>query len=372
MTNPADSTTASHPPSLRASALWKQLPSVFAESFARTAYAHIPLYAVSGLFFVLSYVLLALYRLPMPLGSGLFFLSFVGELLLIWSLGQLLWDIWLFWRAGAPPGLAGLLAEKFVKRLMTGDRPGNSAHALIALTPMMIAFTAAKENIPVIHPFSWDKTFAQWDLALGFGRMPWEILQPLNHPAITITVNFFYHLWFFLMFGILIWQGFSFRTSALRLRYLLAFCFCWFFGGTVLAILFSSAGPCFYSDMFPGPSPFAGQMAYLNSVGPDWIWSLAVQRDLWTSYVTGSGAVKGISAMPSMHVSIAVLNAILCWKIDRRLGWAATGFAALIFLGSIILLWHYAVDGLVSIALTLLCWAAAGALAQRWTKQSNE
>jgi membrane-associated phospholipid phosphatase len=74
----------------------------------------------------------------------------------------------------------------------------------------------------------------------------------------------------------------------------------------------------------------------------------------------------GISAMPSMHVTIATLNALLCWRIDRRLGVAASAFAVLIFLGSIMLLWHYAVDGIAGVFIACLCWSAAGALVQRW------
>jgi len=173
------------------------------------------------------------------------------------------------------------------------------------------------------------------------------------------------------MFAILVWQIFAPRTGVLRLQFLLAFSFVWFFGGSVLAIIFSSAGPCFYDRLALGPSPYAAQAAYLHAIGPQWIWSLAVQDELWQSYLRGNGTVSGISAMPSMHVTIAVLNALLCWRVNRTLGIALWTFAATIFIGSIMLLWHYAVDSVAALAIAYACWRAAGFIARRWHSFSH-
>jgi len=72
----------------------------------------------------------------------------------------------------------------------------------------------------------------------------------------------------------------------------------------------------------------------------------------------------GISAFPSMHNAIAVIIALAGRKIGRGIGWALTIYALLIFLGSIHLGWHYAVDSYAAIALALLAWHVAGALAR--------
>ncbi|HVP83691.1 MAG TPA: phosphatase PAP2 family protein [Rhizomicrobium sp.] len=345
----------------------KQFFSGLTDGVRRSFAAHIPLYAASAAIFGSLLLLLSFYHVSMPLSSGLFFLKLLAQLLLLAVPLVMAHDLYDLWRSGAPNGLAKILAVRMAERILKHDRFGNGVHAIITLTPMMMVFTVVKENITAINPFSWDKTFAEWDVALGAGHMPWQALQPLlDHPVIVIGFNLLYHLWFAAMFGLLIWQAFSKHATALRLQFLLTFCFVWFFGGSVLAIVFSSAGPCYYADLFAGPSPFAPQMTFLDRIGPDWIWSLAVQRDLWTSYVTGSGTIKGISAMPSMHVTIAVVNALLCWRVDRRLGIAAFVFAALIFLGSIVLLWHYAVDGIAGAVIACLCWAAAGTIVQRW------
>lgn len=346
-----------------------RLVTAAAINIRHTFRAHIPLYISAAASFSILMALLSAYGRSVFPGSGIFFLEVVAEILSLWIFTLAAFDVLQLWRNGASAGLSNLLIERMSHRLLSGDRLGNSFHALAALTPMMIAFTAVKQNISAIHPFSWDKTFAQWDRAMGMGLMPWEILAPLNYPAISIILNFAYHVWFILMFGVLIWQAFSTRTSALRMQFLLAFCFVWFFGGSVLAIVFSSAGPCFYGNLFAEPNPFAPQMAYLQAIGPQWIWSLNVQHDLWHSYVTGEGPISGISAMPSMHVIVATLNALIGWKVNRRLGIALSLFAGLIVLGSVHLLWHYAVDSIAGGAIALACWLAAGVIARRWSVQ---
>jgi len=68
----------------------------------------------------------------------------------------------------------------------------------------------------------------------------------------------------------------------------------------------------------------------------------------------------GISAMPSIHVGVAVLFAILGWRTNRILGFGFTIYALLIQLGSIHLGWHYAIDGYFSAILTGMLWKGSG------------
>ena len=70
--------------------------------------------------------------------------------------------------------------------------------------------------------------------------------------------------------------------------------------------------------------------------------------------------------MPSLHNAICVLMALAAWRLDRRLGLLAWFYALWIFLGSVALAWHYAVDGLVALAATWLIWAGAGRFASWW------
>ncbi len=65
---------------------------------------------------------------------------------------------------------------------------------------------------------------------------------------------------------------------------------------------------------------------------------------------------SGISAMPSMHVSMSVLMALGVSSLNKKLGFAFWGFTLIIYIGSFLLGWHYAVDGLVSAPITVFIW----------------
>jgi hypothetical protein len=174
------------------------------------------------------------------------------------------------------------------------------------------------------------------------------------------------------MFVCWFWQGFDKRDSELRQRFLLGFTLTWFLGTCVLGTIFSSVGPCFYGKLIPGSNPYVPLMAWLDTANGSYpIWSLNVMDELWRNYLTGNGAVNGISAMPSMHVGTSVLFALLGFASGKRwIGWFISTFAFLIFVGSIHLGWHYAIDGYAGAAVAAFGWWAAGRLV-RWDRRSR-
>ena len=250
----------------------------------------------------------------------------------------------------------------------------NARRILIALPilvfmPVFISvFTSFKTMIPVIHPYSWDPVFAKWDSALHGGIQPWELLQPLlGNPFITSIINFFYNLWFFVMYGVLLWQTFCMHSLRLRMQFFLTFIGCWALLGNVAATFFSSVGPCYYGRATGLTDPFQPLMEYLwaaNQYFP--VWSLDVQEMLWDTYEKGGiGFGSGISAMPSIHVSMVFLFALVGWKTGRVLGILFTVFAVLIVIGSVHLGWHYAIDDYAAILGTWLIWWGVGLLLNR-------
>lgn len=252
--------------------------------------------------------------------------------------------------------------------ILAPGRIANGMHATLFMSVFMAGFVPLKTMLPDINPFSWDTAFMEWDKALHFGRHPFELLQPLlGRPLVTSAFNVAYNCWFFLMFGTWIWQGFRRSASPLSRRYLLAFLITWLLGTVALGTFFSSAGPCFYGRLVPGPDPYAPLMAYLAEAGKAApLWVLDTQNMLWESYATGEGAIAGISAMPSMHVASCVLMTMLAFASGKRwLGWAFGLFGMAIFLGSIHLAWHYAIDGYAGAAVALLGWWLAGRLLRR-------
>jgi hypothetical protein len=65
---------------------------------------------------------------------------------------------------------------------------------------------------------------------------------------------------------------------------------------------------------------------------------------------------SGISAMPSLHVGIAVLEALFVRQRFPKFQWVAWAFVGITYVGSIHLGWHYATDGILSAFFVVLIW----------------
>jgi hypothetical protein len=310
------------------------------------------------------------FRTPIPLAASTYFLQlaiqFAFSVFVVGGAVHLAMKI----RAGERPKHPLAVVARWAASCICRDnRPGNIFHTVAALAPLMLSFAAMKQVIQQVNPFAWDHTFMEWDRFLGMGHLPWYYLQPLlGYPIVTSGLNLLYELWFGLMFGTLFWQAFAAKSTVLRSQFLLAFAFAWFIAGNVLATILSSAGPCFYGMAHvPGPNPYIEQIAYLHSVARHWpMDSVWLQDVLWHAYTSGRGDIAGISAMPSMHVTIAVLLALFGWNFDRRLGIILTAYAGIVFIASMTLAWHYAVDGIFGTMLAAVFWVTAGLIAAAW------
>jgi hypothetical protein len=240
---------------------------------------------------------------------------------------------------------------------------------MLCFLPFLVGtFSVTKAAIPFFHPFSWDVRLEQWDRWLHGGTAPWALLQPfLGHPLISQLFNVSYNLWFFALWFTCIWQFFTLRRPQCRMQFLLSMTLSWILIGGVLAALFSSAGPCYFGRVVPGPDPYAPLMTYLYHASESHeLWSLHTQEVLWEGYSLHHLDLGiGISAMPSMHVAIATLLMLLGWQTSRRMGLLFTVFLGLIMVGSVHLGWHYALDGYVSVVCALLLWAATGWFVRR-------
>ncbi len=217
--------------------------------------------------------------------------------------------------------------------------------------------------IHVVQPFGWDPPLSALDARVHLGHFPWRILQPaLGHPPITRMLDFAYvPVLLALLVGVTVWQGWT-TDTALRRRFLLTFVLAWILLGTGLAVALSSAGPCYYGRVTGLPDPYADLMAYLNGVHRATpLTALLIQDGLWQSHVGNmAGSFSEISAMPSIHVAMPTLFALAGWRASRRLGWALAAFAVVIFLGSVALGWHYAIDGYVGAAGVAAIWWLCG------------
>lgn len=278
----------------------------------------------------------------------------------------LMWRFWVMRRVARPAdGKAWLKAD--LRALVTDPaRLSNGLVASLLMVVVLVSFAQIKKLIPVIQPFAWDETFARLDAALHFGWQPWELAHAaFGHPLILTAVTGAYNFWMFLMYFVLLATCFSTSHPALRMRYLVAFILCWAVGGNLLALVFSSAGPVYYERLGLGDlyAPLTALLQDHAARQP--ISALETQELLW-AYYAAADSLNGISAFPSMHVASTVLMALYGFRLNRRLGQALTAFAAVILLGSVLLGWHYAVDGYAGALIAVLAWAAAGALVRRF------
>jgi hypothetical protein len=260
------------------------------------------------------------------------------------------------WQAIAAPGAAALMVSRAV-----------------VIVPLMIlvvlSFAEIKSRIPDFLPFTFDPAFVAIDRWLHFGVEPWIIIQPVvGYPAITDFIDRLYYLWFPIIFVTFYWQVFATKHPVLRLQFILSYALCWMLIGTAGAIAFSSAGPVFLANLGLDDSAFTGLFAYLHGLEAQGhsINALTVQDMLWKTYATGeSFPFEGISAMPSMHVAVSLLLAIFGWRRHWLLGVGFSAFALVIFLGSIHLGFHYAIDGYVAALMVAAIWWITGRVARR-------
>jgi len=212
-----------------------------------------------------------------------------------------------------------------------------------------------------ISGYDWDRTFHGWDLVLHGGLEPWRWVHPLvGFPAATQIIDQTYFAWYYVVTVCLVWQAWNTHRPA-RTRFFVAYALTIVLLGTAMAHVFASGGPVFYAGLVAGPDPYAPLVAYLEQVhAHEPLRAVQLQRLVWANHVTGAREFwLSMSAMPSLHVGLAVIFACAGWDQSRRLGLLLTGFAAMTLLGSVSLGWHYAVDGYVAVAGAVACWWVA-------------
>jgi hypothetical protein len=245
----------------------------------------------------------------------------------------------------------------------------------ILMTGMTLPlFELFKQVILPIRGFPLDPALAAADYFLFGGHDAWTVTHALfGSVGATLVFDRAYAIWLPLMF--LFPAVAVMATGDVRLRVRLLGCWlsAWVLIGSIGAWLFGSAGPCYYNYLVGPHAGFADLHQHLAALGrsAQANGQVIAAIDFQTMLRSGHGSTEfvsagGISAMPSMHVAMATLFALAGFKIVRPLGWILTLYALMIWVGSIHLGWHYAIDGIVGAAMTLgLWWLSGHAVANR-------
>jgi hypothetical protein len=218
----------------------------------------------------------------------------------------------------------------------------------------MAAFWTLKFRFPALIPFWADPFLARLDHWLHF-RDPWWILHEATPDWVTRPLLVFYFpIWLLNFFGCIVIAALH-RDEGERHRYFLALFATYAVLGTLVACGLASVGPIFY-DRFIAGDRYGALTAALHC-DPSMQLILFVADRLYTAPVAGvEDYFAGISAMPSMHVALATLNALFLNRINRSAGIAGWSFLGITQVGSVYFGWHYAIDGYASIIAVLILW----------------
>lgn len=274
-------------------------------------------------------------------------------------------------RASGREPFLGKCLLNFIAERWQRDHGASLIWPPLLFAVLMATFNAYKQMVLPIAGFGLDPFFREADKLLFLGVDPWRVTHAvLGSPAATMLIDRSYHGWFVpMVLGLLICAWLPASTYKLRTQYILSYIGVWIGIGSVLAFIMPSAGPCFYS-IFHGADPSFDELLRrldaIQDVSGDRMSALRNQSILLTSFGSDRlGVGRGISAMPSVHNGLAVLFALAGFRLSKTAGVLLSAYAVLIWIGSIHLGWHYALDGIVAAAATIGIWRIAGRIADR-------
>lgn len=251
--------------------------------------------------------------------------------------------------------LYALQGESRPSRRLVGEIPYLTAFvvAVLLYALQLAVLSWAKVMLPIASPFWADPLLANLD-HLIFGVDPWIAAHALFGWAEPV-IDRVYVTWAPLKMGTILFlalsPGSDWKAKSLISAFLMM----------AIAVLgqyvLSSAGPVFFDQLGYGPRFQA------MPIEP---WVLEAKNFLWRDYLRSGGDIgAGISAMPSVHVAGALWIALVWSSYKPRIRTIAFLYFALIAIGSVLLGWHYALDGIAGALVTLAAWKAAGPIALR-------
>jgi len=217
---------------------------------------------------------------------------------------------------------------------------------------------AVKAAIPFLGGYGWDVMFANLDAKIHGGLDPWQwthAIPPRN--LVTTILDWVYVGWFGVM---------SFVTAVaaiwlpldLRARFFIGYALLWIIAGGACANALGSGGPVYFAEFVGDSVRFSPLLSYLDQTG---VFARDLQEQLWAAFEGHeSMPFDGISAMPSLHVGVAAYFTFASKKTNRALFWTSVLWTLTVFLGSIHLGWHYAIDGYVGAIIAGTAWWLAG------------
>lgn len=253
--------------------------------------------------------------------------------------------------------LLGIMINAVSKKRSYANVVISVASAIVGVLVFQNSFTLIKTTIPYVVPFFADPTFAEIDRFLHGGVDPWKLTHnwatELPIGSLTPVYSGF---WIWVPAIAPVYYVLVDADEARLNRAVVVYLASWVVIGNVLAAMGSSVGPVFY-DRLLDSDRFAELTIALKASIPVMDGTDKIQDYLWRIYTqNGQDFGSGISAFPSVHVSVAVASSLYLFERSKYFLPVGFLFVALILYLSVYTGYHYAIDGYVSIIFVVALW----------------
>ncbi len=213
---------------------------------------------------------------------------------------------------------------------------------------VLAVFDSLEWVVHYVNPRDIDPVLIELDYLI-FGNHPTVLLERIVHPVLTDLLQIAYTTYYFLpiTLGILLLKKGD-RSAFDRCLFLIVFCFYLSYLGY---ILFPAIGPRFTID-------------HLQTVQLEGFIVAKPIQDLLNR-------LEGIKrdAFPSGHTAIAVLVLYCAYRYERKCFWICLPIVAALLFSTVYCRYHYVVDVIAGLALTLVTVIAGNWYYERWSRK---
>lgn len=215
---------------------------------------------------------------------------------------------------------------------------------------VLVLFDSLGWVVHYVNPVDIDPVLIKLDYTL-FGNHPTVMLEAVMNPVLTDILQLVYSSYYFLpvIFGIALLKN-NHREEFNRSLFLILFCFYLSYIGY---IIWPAVGPRFTLD-------------YLQTEKLRGFFIAEPLQNLLNK-------LEGIKrdAFPSGHTGVALTVLLLAYRYTRRLFWVYLPVVALLLLSTVYCRYHYVVDVIAGVGLTVVTFVFGEMYYTWWQKKNN-
>jgi hypothetical protein len=260
--------------------------------------------------------------------------------------------------AVAVRGIASLLFDRrrrYLRAIASWEWVVLSLRLVLLTIAMLHVYGWVKLTLPLTRPRWFDQELWNFDAALFGGHSPSVLfLELFSHPWLIRAIDWSYGTIFQAVSVLSLPFVLSLANNRIRIAYAAGAAGLWIAGGW-LYFAVPSMGPAYaFGDIWDGVAHLLPMTRALQAV----LFRnfLAVGGIAHGVYDPSISVALGIAAFPSLHVAFLAFVSLWLRMFHPRTALGGAFVTALMFVGSIITGWHYAVDSIAGLALGVAAW----------------